>query len=123
MSQQKIAYLLLRLGVGFAFLYPPIDALFNPDSWLGYFPRFAHAAAQYVGIPDLVLLHSFGAVEVVLALWILSGWRVFWPSLAAAVMLCAIVIFNPSQFEVLFRDLSLAVAALALALFAKKNPT
>jgi len=122
MSQQKIANLFLRLGVGFAFLYPPIDALWNPDSWVGYFPRFVHDAAQQAGISDILLLHSFGVFEVILAIWILSGWKVFWPALAAAAMLCTIVITNPSQFEVLFRDLSLAAAAFALAFFAKKNP-
>lgn len=116
MSQQKIADVLLRLGVGFAFLYPPIDALWNPDSWIGYFPPLVHLAAQHAGVPDLVLLHAFGVLEVVLALWIFSGWKIFWPALAAATLLCAIVITNPSQFEVLFRDLSLAAAALALAL-------
>ena len=115
MHQEKIANVLLRVGVAFAFLYPPIDALQNPDSWLGYFPPFIHTAAQQLGISDLLVLHTFGAVEVVLALWILSGWRIFWPALAGALMLCAIVLFNLSQFEILFRDLSLAAAALALA--------
>ncbi|MDO8517826.1 MAG: hypothetical protein Q7S26_00845 [bacterium] len=115
MSQQKIANLLLRLSIGFAFLYPPIDALFSPDSWVGYFPPFVYSATQQLGISNLLLLHGFGVVEVVIALWILSGWKIFWPSLTAAALLCAIVIGNPSQFEVLFRDLSLAAAALALA--------
>ena len=40
-------------------------------------------------MPDEVLLHTFGIVEVILALWILSGWRIFWPSAAATLMLWA----------------------------------
>src|SRR3989344_1907005 len=119
MSQQKIANVLLRFGVAFALLYPPIDSLRNPDSWVGYFPSFVHTTTQNAGIPDLVLLHTFGVFEVILALWILSGWRIFWPSLATAVLLCAIVVFNPSQLEVLFRDLAIAAVALALAFFAR----
>lgn len=102
---------LLRIGVALAFVYPPLSALSNPDSWIGYFPQFLLAS----GIPPLVLLHGFGVVEVLLALWILSGWHIEWPATAAALMLGAIVAFNGAQFEVLFRDVSIALAALALA--------
>jgi uncharacterized membrane protein YphA (DoxX/SURF4 family) len=107
----KAAQLILRIGVAFAFIYPPLDAIANPDSWVGYFPQFLLNS----GIPTTLLLHGFGVVEVVIALWILSGWRIIWPALAAAVMLVAIVAFNANQFELLFRDLSIAAAALALA--------
>jgi len=113
MTREKTANLVLRVGVAFAFLYPAINALFNPESWLGYFPAF-----MFGYVPDTVLLHSFGAVEVVIALWILSGIRIFWPSLAATVMLLAIVALDYFNFEVLFRDLSIAAASLTLALFA-----
>jgi len=103
--------LVLRAGLAFAFLYPPLNALSDPDSWIGYFPQFMRGI-----VPDLVLLHSFGAVEIVIALWVLSGWRIFWPSAAAVLMLGAIVLFDFSQFQVVFRDISIALIALALAI-------
>jgi hypothetical protein len=110
--QARTAYLLLRVGVAFAFLYPPLSAIFgDPYTWFGYFPAFL---TGYV--PDLVLLHAFGAVEAVIALWILSGYKIFVPSLLATLMLAGIVVFNVSQFDVVFRDLSIACMALALAL-------
>lgn len=102
---------LLRIGVAFAFLYPAIHAIGNPDSWIGYFPPFLLNA----GLAPEVLLHGFGIVEVVIALWILSGYKILPPSLTAAAMLVGIVIFNAGQFEVLFRDISIACMALALA--------
>lgn len=114
MTPEKISNLLLRVGVAFAFLYPPINALSNPDSWIGYFPKFIHGLA-----PDAVLLHGFGLIEVVIALWILSGKKIFWPSLAAALMLVTIVLSNLNNFEILFRDLSIAAMALALAVGAR----
>ena len=110
MSAQRIAEIILRIGVAFAFLYPPIDAMVNPYSWIGYFPAFIKGI-----VPDLVLLHTFGVVEIIIAFWILSGWRIFIPSLIATGMLLGIVFFNHNDFEVLFRDLSIAAMTLSLA--------
>lgn len=102
---------LLRVGVALAFVYPPLSALASPDSWVGYIPQFLLNS----GIPSTVLLHGFGILEVAIALWILSGWHIEWPATAAALILAAIVAFNPAQFEILFRDVSIALACLALA--------
>lgn len=107
----KIADWALRIGVAFAFLYPPFSALSDPYSWFGYFPSFMRGI-----VPDLVLLHAFGLLEVLIAIWILSGWKMAYPAALAALMLVAIVAFNAAQFEVVFRDLAIAAAALALAL-------
>lgn len=109
-----VADLLLRGAVAFAFLYPPINAWSDPNAWIGYFPAFTQGL-----LPDATLLHVFGVVEIVLALWILSGWKIFFPSLIAAAMLIGIVVFNLSEFQVLFRDVSIALAALALAFMHK----
>jgi uncharacterized membrane protein YphA (DoxX/SURF4 family) len=115
-----IADWVLRIGVAFAFLYPPFNALGDPNSWIGYFPSFVHGI-----VPDMLLLHAFGIIEVVLALWILSGKYIFWPAAIATVMLVVIVAFNLPGFQVLFRDLTIAAAALALALmhWPHKKPT
>jgi len=114
MTFDKIANLLLRIGVAFAFLYPPFNAISNPDSWIGYFPSFIQGIA-----PDAVLLHSFGVVEALIALWILSGRKIFLPSLGAGIILVTIVSFNLNNFEILFRDISIAMMAFALAASAR----
>jgi|SRR6185312_2048956 len=103
---------ILRVGLAFAFLYPPLDAIVDPYSWLGYFPAFLRGI-----VPDMVLLHSFGALEVFIALWLLSGWKVFWPACLATVLLVSIVLFDGGGggFEVVFRDLSIASIGVALA--------
>ena len=106
----KTANIILRVGVAFAFLYPPIDALIDPNSWVGYLPQFVRGI-----VPDPVLLHGFGAVEVVIALWLLSGKRSVWPAAAAALVLVAIVVLDFAEFSVVFRDLAIAAAAVALA--------
>jgi len=106
----KTTSLILRLGVAFAFLYPPVDALFDPVSWFGYFPGYLRHLA-----PEPVLLHGFGLIEVLIALWLLSNKKIFWPSAAAAAILLVIVVSDFADFQVVFRDLSIAAAALALA--------
>ena len=113
----KTTSLLLRLGVALAFLYPPISALMDPYAWIGYFPSFITA----LPIDSTLLLHGFGLVEVVIGLWILSGRNIFIPSALATLMLIAIVVFNLSQFQVLFRDVSIAAMSLALALNARRT--
>lgn len=104
--------LVLRIGAAFAFLYPPYAAFVDPLSWVGYFPSFIRS----LPVNELVLLQGFGVIEAVLALWVLIGHRIRIPAVVMTVILAAIVAVNLSQFEVVFRDLSIACLTLALAL-------
>ncbi len=114
LASSSFSNIFLRVGAALAFLYPPFNALYDPNSWVGYFPPF---------VPhELWVLHAFGVVEVVIGLWILSGYKIFWPSLAATAILLCIVAFNLPQFQVLFRDLSVAALTLALALINRPRP-
>lgn len=107
----KIADIILRVGLAFALLYPPINATVDSGTWVGYFPQIMRGV-----IDDTLLLHIFGIIEVGLAFWILSGWRIYLPAFATAGLLVGIVAVNIPEFQVLFRDLSIAALALALAL-------
>lgn len=111
MERERLADVILRCGLAFAFLFPAADAFFNPTAWLGYFPGFLRGV-----VPDIVLLHAFGAVEIILALWLLSGWRVFYPAVLMTLMLLSIAVFLSYDFEILFRDLSIAAIGMALAI-------
>jgi hypothetical protein len=108
---EKLAHHILRIGVAIAFLYPPYAALGDPISWFSYFPGFI----KNLPIPEAVLLHGFGLLEVGIAVWILLNVRIFIPSAIATALLVAIVVFNLSNFEVLFRDIAIAAMPLALA--------
>ncbi len=109
MQSKTIVSWILRASLAFSFAFPAINAIFDPDSWIGYFPSFLHGYAD-----PLLMLHSFGALEIILALWVLSGWKVHIPAAVMALMLLAIVMFNLAQFQVLFRDLAIMGMALAL---------
>jgi uncharacterized membrane protein YphA (DoxX/SURF4 family) len=108
---------LLRIGVSFSFIYPPISAFFNPYAWVGYFPPFFSA----LPIEATLRLHVFGVIEVVIALWILFGRKIAVPALFAAAMLAGIVLFNLSQMDVLFRDIPIILMALALIILEKNK--
>ncbi|MGE5541055.1 MAG: hypothetical protein ACM3TU_02095 [Bacillota bacterium] len=108
----SLSELLLRAALTLSFLFPPIDALFDPYSWVGYFPT---ALSDLVAPHQLILLHTFGILEIALALWLLFSRRARIPALIMAVILLAIVAANTAQLSVLFRDVALALVALALA--------
>lgn len=105
---------LLRVGVAFAFLYPPIHALAEPTMWIGYIPAWVPTLTT---IPAVTMLHLFGLIEIVLGVWLLIGRTVRIPALVAGALLLFITVANPNQFVILFRDVSLALAAFALAAY------
>lgn len=110
-----MAPLFLRIGLAFAFFYAAIAAYFDPSSWIGFYPDFLRNA-----LPESLLLNGFSAFEVVLGLWILSGRQLFLAGLVSAVALAGITVFNLNQMDIVFRDVSLTIAALALAMLARK---
>jgi hypothetical protein len=108
-NKEKTISYLLRIAVVFSFLYPPIAAWFAPDNWIWFVPDFIE-----IFIDKGIFLHIFGLVEIAIALGILFLKNPFWPSLGAIVILLAIIILDWSTFDVVFRDISILLAALAL---------
>ena len=111
MDINKRIDILLRVGVAFAFIYPAISAVFNPFAWIGYFPPFLISLFPF---DSIILLHIFGVTEVIIGLWILSGKKIFIPSALASLYLVGIILFNFVQLDVIFRDISILLMALAL---------
>ncbi len=107
----RYAELILKIGLAFAFVYPPVAAFFDPIAWIGYFPGFLR---DMVG-NDTLLLHAFGVVELGLAAWLLLARNALLPSLGMAGLLAGIILFNWGQMDVVFRDVSILAIALALA--------
>ncbi|MEX0652421.1 MAG: hypothetical protein WD153_03110 [Candidatus Paceibacterota bacterium] len=116
MNREHVTDWVLRIGFSFAFLYPPISALANPYAWIGYFPLFVTNI-----FPDaILLLHIFGVLEIIIALWVLSGKHIVIPSAAGVLMLLGIIVFNFSQMDVLFRDVPILLIGIALILTHRK---
>lgn len=112
-SSNKNALLLLKVGVAFAFLYPAISSFIDPSAWIGYVPTWIDSF-----LPREIFLLIFSPIEIVVALGVLF-WDKALPSIVAGVMLISIVVFNSNELSVVFRDLSIAIMAFALALLVK----
>jgi len=101
---------LLRIGIAIVFFYAAIASFIMPLNWIGYFPTFIRGH-----IPDSMLLNLFSIFELTLGVWILSGWKTFYAGLASAATLLGIIVFNYFLFDIVFRDIAILFASLALA--------
>lgn len=114
-SRERLVSIVLRSAVAVAFTYPPIAAFMNPEAWLGFIPLFIRDV-----VPDDVLfLHLFGISELLIAAWILFARRIFIPSVLASIYLLGILALNWQYADLLFRDISILGASVALALRSK----
>ncbi len=114
----KTAWLFIRVGFAFCFLYAGIAGFLHPEDWIGWFPKFMRDM-----IPEMLLLNVWGVYEIVTDLWILWGKHIFWPSVAASLSLAGLIVFNLSVMDVIFRDVTILAVAIALTIenFPKKT--
>lgn len=106
-----LAQVLLRLGLGFVFLYAAIATLAQPYEWAGYVPGFLLHLA-----PLMLALRALAIYELFLGIGLLSGLYTRYASILCALTLAFIVVINPGQLIVTFRDIGLLFAALSLFL-------
>lgn len=108
--------LLLRIGVAFPFLYVALNSLFSPNLWTSFVPTF---------ITNLIPVQFFMAgllvMHFVLVLWLLSGFMVEYACLIVVIFMSGIIIFDFSALTIVFRDISILFAALALGLMSIKK--
>jgi len=99
----------LRLGLAFIFAYAGVSTLRTPAEWLGYLPGFLRQASYAT-----TLLKFLAAYELLLALWLLLGKYLRYGAALATLTLAGIAIINVSELVITFRDVGLAMMALAL---------
>lgn len=104
------ASFLLRIGLAFSFLYAAISAFIDATPWVGFIP-------PWVGemIEPTTALYIFGVLEIIVAIWLLWGRKIFWAAGASVALLVCIIVPNLGSFPIIFRDITLLCAALALA--------
>ncbi len=105
---------MLRLGLASVFVAAAVSAYINPDLWVQYIPKIV---GPYV--PTHTILYVFEVYELLLAFLILIKRKVSWAALLAAITLLGIAILNIGNFMVVFENIGLAFAALALFAISK----
>ena len=110
MDRGRLASLVLRVGVAFAFIYAAVAGFVDPDSWMGYFPDFVRV------VPETTLITLWGILQIILALWIISGKKIFIPSVAASLSLAGLILENLGAMDIIFRDVTILAATISLAI-------
>ena len=108
-DRESVAKIILRVGLAFALIYASIGGILEPTAWVEYFPTFALGF-----VPDETLLLIWGLFQVILAVWILSGRKIFIPSALASFSLAGLIIFNLDATDVIFRDVTVLSVSIAL---------
>jgi uncharacterized membrane protein YphA (DoxX/SURF4 family) len=114
MNNNKLAVYFLRFGLAFVLVYAAVEIYLHPDNFLKYVPKMILNL-----VPLKLFLDVFGVIEVVLAAWLLIGWKGHIPSLLTVLMMAGIVVCNPEYFQVLFRNVAIGFGGLALILLEK----
>ncbi len=110
MKKERVVSFLLRIGLASVFGYASIAAFFDPSSWVGYFPGFARDI-----IPEGALLAAFSIGELILSAWLLWGKYIFFAGVLSAIAALGILLANLSLFDIVFRDIAIFFAGIALA--------
>ena len=116
MENNKLISLLLRAGIAFSFFYAAIFSFVNPTNWIGFFPSFLTNL-----IPGVILLPIFSVYEILLGLWLISNKKIFYASVLSSMTLFSVVIFNLGVLDIVFRDISILFASIALSFLSREE--
>jgi len=116
MPSTYLTSFLLRLALAIPLLYAAIAAFLDPTSWIGFLPPWIQGQTLRE-----TLLMLFSLSEIILALWLISGWRAFESASITAFVMFAITVANMGAFDIIFRDIGLLLAAIALMSLHKKS--
>lgn len=115
-NKRVLISVLLRVGLAFTLLYAAIAGFMNPLSWIGFIPSFI---ANSMSV--MVALKIFGIIQIILAIWLLSNWKIYYAAKINAALVLAIILFNLGAMGILFRDVAIFFASLALAVLSYKK--
>ena len=104
---------LLQIGLAFVFLYAAVGGFLHPENWVGFSPN-------WLPLDKFLALKLFSVFEIILAVWLLSGWKLKYSSPISALALLGILV-SAGLDEITFRDVGLLLAGLALYWMVKQK--
>lgn len=113
-DKDALVSFILRAGLAVVFFYAAIASFLDPLGWVGFIPLWIRNV-----IPGRLFLSVFSVYELILGLWLMSNKKIFYASILSALTMSGIIIFNPGALDILFRDVSILLSAIALAVLEK----
>jgi hypothetical protein len=114
-ESRKLSRYFLQIGLASVFLYASYAGITRPNDWVGYLPKYHPFISSY----DLLKIFDF--LEIIVAFWLLTGFKLFFASLTSTFMLIGITLANLNIFDVTFRDVGLLFSSLSLAFLSKNG--
>jgi len=118
MSKITQARWLLRIALAFAFFYAAIQSIRVPEAWVDWIPRFVVALSP---VSPMLMIDGISIAQIGLGLWLLYGRKLRVASGFAALFLFSVTVFNLRLMDIVFRDFSLGLAAVALMVLAPEE--
>lgn len=118
LTKERLPSLLIRIGLAFVFGFAAISGFLQPETYLYYLPDLIRNSPY-----ALLVLHAFGVYEILLSVWLLSGKEKGYAGLISAGTLFGITATNLVNFQVVFRDVAIIFASLALMVLDWKRPS
>ena len=116
MEKEFYVSLALRLGLAFGFIYVAIFSFVKPLNWIGFLPDFVE-----IVLPKETALVVFSIFEILLGSLLLFNYKIFIVSIISSATLFFITIFNLGALDIVFRDVSILFASIALNVLTYKN--
>ena len=114
----RIASRLIRFGLAFVYGYASIEMFVDPNTFLRYVPPFIQQI-----LPLDIFLIIYSILEILFTIWLLSGKRMEYAGILSSFLMLAIIIPNLSYFSILFRNVAIGFASLALTILDYKRNT
>ena len=116
MNSKYLVSFFLRTGLGIVFLYAGVSCLIYPDIWVSFIPSFIYSV-----FTEKIFLTIYSIFQIILALWLFSGYKPYAASILTALTLILIIVFNIQSLDLIFRDIAILFAALALMFLSKEK--
>ena len=111
MSRLKTISVILRASLALSFIYAAISAFLHPSDWVTFFPNILRN-----NVKDTFLLDWWGLFEIILATWLISGKRIFIPSIITVVTIASIIVINLNIPDTIFQDIPTLAVAVVLSI-------
>jgi len=118
MQRNRTISLLLQVGLAITLVYAAVAGFFEPNNWIGFLPNFLR---DLVPVSDKLLLTLVGSAQIIVSIPLVVQKKPFYPAIAAAIFFGAVVVLNFGALDIVFRDIGLFFAAVALAVHSKRR--